>query len=63
MLLDIERQGLGIAASEIDTVTILKTTVGYEKVVEGVVPPLVPITPTPVVGIKFYVQVFYKLKE
>ena len=54
---------MGIAASEIDTVTILKTTVGYEKVVEGVVPPLVPPTVTPVVGIKFYVQVFYKLKE
>ena len=57
------RQGLGIAASGIDTLAIFKTTTGKKaKVVKGGVTTLVPPTVTPV-GIKFYVQVFYKLKE
>ncbi len=54
---------MGIFSSEIDTVTVFETAVGYEKVVEGVVPPLVAATLTPEVDIKLIVQVFYKLKE
>ncbi len=61
--MDIERQGLGIAASEIDKLAIFETAVGYEKEVVKDDTPLVPLTLTPVVGTKFDVKAFYKLKE
>jgi hypothetical protein len=54
---------LGIAASEIDKLAIFETAVGYEKEVVKDDTPLVPLTLTPVVGTKFDVKAFYKLKE
>ncbi len=61
--MDIEQQALGIGWSEIDTVSIFKTTVGEGKEGEpNPGPPFSPITVNPVVT-KFNVQIFAKLKE